>query len=149
MNEEDKLCPVCGAKMKQYPHSLTRVQAGGLIKLADYGIGAASISYDLDLNLGEYTNFAKLAYWGLVEKANPNGGERGGIWKLTEKGIAFMRGLTAVPLRVWVYRGEVVKTSDNFVSISSLAPGGWRYRPQHARDGRPFPPPTPQGDMFT
>lgn len=148
MSDQDELCPACGAKMKQYPHSLTKVQAASLVKLADYGVGPASISYDLDLTLGEYTNFAKLAYWGLVEKANPNGGERGGIWQLTEKGVAFMRGLTAVPAKVWVYRGDVVNQSDTFVSISELAPGGWKYRPEHARDGRPYRAGPPQTDMF-
>lgn len=133
--DEDKLCPHCGAKIKKYPHGLSKSLGRTLRKLAEAGGGPVSIA-NLELSKGEYTNFAKLAYWDLVEKANPSGHERGGIWKLTFRGHDFVRGKGTVRRKAWVYRGDVVEREGELVGIDDVT-GGWKYKPHYAREGRP------------
>ena len=69
-----------------------------------------SITDDLHLIKGEYTNFAKLAYWGLVRKEGTT--DRGGRWEITDLGRSFIRGNSALQKTVWVYRGVVQRNDE-------------------------------------
>lgn len=117
--------------MVEYKHSLTKKQVRPLAKLANRGGGPLMLADDLNLPRSEYTNFSKLAYWGLVEKCDNK--ERGGKWKVTPKGWQFVRGEIRLRRTVWSYRGEIVRTEGPEVGITEVT-GGWQYRPQYARE---------------
>ncbi len=121
--------------MVEYRHSLTKAQVRPLAKLNAAGGGPLNITDDLKLTRGEYTNFAKLAYWNLVKKEGDT--ERGGRWQITEAGRQFIRGEITRPRVVWVYRGSVQRTEGKVTVMDCT--GGWKYRPEYARDARPHP----------
>lgn len=129
-----KKCPHCGAKMVEYKHSLTKAQIRPLAKLAKAGGGPLNITDDLNLTKSEYTNFAKLAYWGLVKQEGNS--ERGGNWQITEKGWGFVKGLVGIRKQVIIYRGNLVKFLGDFITIQQVT-GGWQYRPQYIRESQP------------
>lgn len=112
-----------------------------LTKLAMKGREPQSVA-DLDLTQGEYTNFAKLAYWNLARKANPNGAERGGIWQITDTGMRFVTGQISLPKKVWVYRNEVVLKEEKTVGIEDIT-GGWKYKPHYVREREDHTPHQP------
>lgn len=128
-----KNCPHCGAAMVEYKHNLSKGQVGPLIKLFEAGGGPVSITDDLHLIIGEYTNFAKLAYWGLARQQG--GSERGGVWEITEKGRQFVQGDITLPRTVWVYRGDVQRFEGGNISIHKVS-GGWKFKPQYAAEAQ-------------
>lgn len=134
MRAAPKYCECCGAKMVEYVHVLSKGLVRCLAKLAVAGGGPLSIADDLKLSKSEYTNFGKLQYWQLVEHADPQV-ERGGIWKLTTAGWAFVSGELALQPRVWTYRGRVVRFENAAITIDQVT-GGWKYRPEYAREAR-------------
>ena len=117
-----------------------------LYKLALTGREPASVA-DLDLTQGEYTNFAKLAYWGLARKANPNNSERGGMWKITDTGMRFITGQISLPKKLWVYRNEVVLRESKQVGIEDIT-GGWKYKPHYVREREDHDPDPYQPDLL-
>lgn len=139
---DESKCLHCGAKTVEYKHNLSKGQIRPLIKLLAAGGGPASITDDLHLIKGEYTNFAKLAYWGLAKKEGIT--ERGGRWQITERGKEFLRGKIKLRKTVWVYRNDVQRFEGDEISVMDVT-GGWKYRPQYAREARPH---DDQGDLF-
>lgn len=119
--------------MVEYKHGLSKSLMRCLVKLCDAGGGPLNISDDITLTKSQYTNVAKLAYWSITEKANPHGGERGGVWKVTRIGWQFIRGEISLPKWVRVYRGDVVKKSARGIYFDEVT-GGWKYKPQYARE---------------
>jgi hypothetical protein len=130
-----KFCDHCGAKMVEYKHGLAKGLVRSLAKIGLAGGGPLNIADELKLTKSEYTNFGKLKYWGLVEKTNPEI-ERGGIWRVTETGWAFLRGNIKLSPHVWTYRNRVVRYEGGSITIDEVT-GGWKYRPEYAREARP------------
>jgi hypothetical protein len=127
----------------KYKHGISKSLVKCLYKLQLAGGGPLNISDSLDLSKGQYTNFAKLQYWGFIEHANPNHSERGGYWVITPKGYLFLQDKLTVTRFAWVYRGDVVERTGPDVGVKDVT-GGWHYRPQYARDARPH---GPQNDL--
>lgn len=141
MGKEVERCPHCNAKIVEYKHGLSKVLVRSLVKVAKRGAGAHRISEFLSKS--EYTNFSKLQYWGLAEKAD--GGERGGVWKVTQLGLEFIKGHIQLRQYAWSYRGELVRFDGNRIYVMDVT-GGWKYRPDYAREARPHIDPR-QGDL--
>ena len=135
-----ELCEHCGAKIVEYKHGLGKNLMRCLVKLVNAGGGPLSISDDLKLTKSQYTNFAKLAYWGLVVKANPEGGERGGMWAITAQGWRFVRGAVEIQKYAWVYRGDVIRREGAMLKVTDITDGRWQYRPEYAREAVPHDP---------
>lgn len=129
-----KLCPHCGAKMVEYKHGLSKGILRGLYKLAARGGGPVNLN-DLGLTYNQQSNFQKLRYWGLVEKVDPLS-EKGGDWKITASGIAFMKCEQAQPKYAWSYRGDAVRHSTETVMFDEVTEG-YKYRPEWARESVP------------
>jgi hypothetical protein len=130
-------CSHCGAKMVEYKHGLSKAQVRPLVRLMNAGGGPLNISDDITLNKSEYTNFAKLAYWGLVEKEGDS--KRGGRWQITAIGRRFLGGEVTLQKTAWVYRGVVQRFDGPELSIMDVT-GGWKYRPDYARESVPHDP---------
>lgn len=99
-------CPLCGQHAKLYKRKINSGMARSLIhiyRIAGNGwihvsaIGARS------------REEGKLAYWGLLEEQAAVGvhGGRAGYWRLTDRGISFVRGNLKVPKYAHVYDGRV------------------------------------------
>ncbi len=148
MKRAPKTCPTCDAKMVEYPHSLSRGLARVIFRICqnlgvdrDFHVGSC------DLTNSQINNTQKLRYWGIIAKA-PDASAKGGNWILTDVGLAFAQGRIPMRKKVWTYRGDVVRFEGGEVYIMDVA-GGWKYRPDYAREGRPHDPDPPdQGGLF-
>ena len=80
--KEAKLCRHCGAKMVEYPHTLSRSLARVIfricqnIRAGDPGFHVGSCG----LTNSQINNLQKLRYWGLIAKAR-DASAKGGHWK--------------------------------------------------------------------
>lgn len=147
MAKQEKFCPTCGHKLAEYKHSLSKILLRGMYKLSQIGGGPASVSEDLQLTKSEYTNFAKLAYWDLIEKSESQRGEKGGWWVITDTGWRFLRNEIKLPQSVRVFMKEVVRTEGPMTSIMDITQGRWYYRPEYAREAIPHQL-DPNEDLF-
>lgn len=129
-----KICPHCSAKMVEYPHGLSKGLLRCLVKMVRAGTGDKDLG-DLQMNYNQQSNFQKLRYWGLVEKSDP-GSEKGGKWRMTDLGWAFVKGEIQMRNKVWSYRGEFVRFDGDRIFIQDVT-GGWKYRPEYAREAVP------------
>ena len=136
-----KICSNCGATMVEYKHGMAK----GLARIL------ARIAIDLkgvpgEVLFGDYVNGNKMAhtplsnlhklhYWGLLDKVvRPDG--KGGGWYFTEKGLAFVTGEIKIAKNVWTYRSKFVRFDGPDIGISEVT-GGWKYRPQYAKEAVP------------
>lgn len=134
-----EFCPTCGAKVMEYKHSLSKGLIRAFLKFAKQASLTANGTVNLndcDMNLTERTNFYKLRYWGLLNKADLTN-DRGGEWRMYEKGWKFVKGEISVSKHAWSYRGEFTRFDDEQVFIMDVT-DGWKYRPQYAREAQPY-----------
>lgn len=115
-------CPQCGRFSAEYHFVLNRGLVKALGRLHDFG-GSAVIG-ELGLSNSQYGNFAKLAYWGLMEK---RGTKLDRTWYLTQRGKLFIAGRIKVPKGLRVFGRKVVSLDDDMVSARDLDPE-FRYR---------------------
>ena len=92
---EDSGCPCCGQFVRVYPRRITGRMVRDLCNI--YKLGAAK-STELNAAGGDH---AKLRYWGLVTQGEDM------LWRITQKGIAFLFERTKVPEICFVYDGVV------------------------------------------
>ncbi len=131
-----KQCPCCYAKMVEYKHSFSKAQAVGLGRL--FNVGKPINIRLLDLTRNQWTNFQKLRYWGFVEKAKDDEGNRvGGVWQITAEGKAFVKGIVPTRKSVWTYRGKTVRTEGEFISFRDIHPGDYKQQGDYAREAEP------------
>lgn len=120
-------CPVCGQFAKVYKRKLntTMVKALSLV----YKAAAPTLNFvhgpTVLRGSGVFGgDLGKVAYFDLVEeesKVRPDGG-RGGLWRPTAQGRAFLQGVTTVPTYVHVYDGRVLGFSGEPVDVAHVAP---------------------------
>lgn len=137
MGQHKERCPHCNATMTEYKHSLSKALLRCLVKLAKAGRGDFNLN-ELGMNYNQQSNFQKMRYWGLVEKADPTC-MKGGKWRMTDLGWSFVEGHTQLRKSAWSYRGEFVRFDGDRVYIQDLTEG-WKYRPDYARERRPHEP---------
>lgn len=131
-------CPCCGQLSKVYRRSITRSMAK--VAFAMYARGRAdwhnvpellrTVPY-LRGAAGQGGDWAKLVYWGIVERVQAergDGSKRTGIAKLTDQGIAWME--NRLTLRRWalVYDGDCIGFDGPDVSIYDALPRDFEYR---------------------
>ena len=144
--KKSKLCPHCGAKMQEYPHTLSRSLARVIYRITkNLGRDNRFHIADCELTHNQAANLQKLAYWRIIAKA-PDATAKGGFWDFTDLGLAFAQGRIRLRKKVWTYRGEFVRFDGDQVSIMDVA-DGWKYRPDYAREGRPHPSPDDQPEL--
>lgn len=99
-------CPLCGQHAKMYRRKINSGMARSLIHIYRIaGNGWVHVSAIGARSREE----GKLAYWGLLEEQKATGlhGGRAGYWRLTDKGIAFVRGNLKVEKYALIYDGRV------------------------------------------
>lgn len=139
MSKHKAECSHCGAKIVQYKHSLNVGLRRGLKALYEKG-GTTSID-DLGLNPKDYTNFQKLQYWDLTEKAKDDEGKRlGGIWRITHRGIQFVENKIFINRSVWSYRGKRVRYDGEMIGFSTSPKDFYKTAEEYAKEAIPVDP---------
>jgi len=134
-----EFCPTCGAKMKDWPHTLSKGLARVIFRACqNLGDGRRFHLADLGLTYSQRCNAQKLRYWGILSKA-PDDTAKGGFWILTDLGLAFAQGRVSLQKKVWTFHGEVQRFEGKKIYIGDVT-GGWKYRPDYAREGVPHNP---------
>lgn len=119
--------------MVEYKHGLSKGLVTGLIKIAHH---AQPINLKhLDLTRNQWDNFQKLRYWNLVEKCGDLSG-KGGIWKITALGKAFVLGEVAARRFVWTYRGTRTKYDGDEIFIFRIIEG-YKFKPDYSEEAVP------------
>ena len=145
--KEPELCPECGAKTVEYPHTLSRSLARVIYRITqnldrDRGFHVGSCG----LTNSQINNLQKLRYWGIIAKER-DASAKGGNWNLTDVGLAFAQGRIPRRKKVWTYRGEFVRFDGVQVFITDVS-DGWKYRPEYAREGLPHRDHPDQPELF-
>jgi hypothetical protein len=102
---EYTICPTCGAKHREWPHTLNRGLVIALFRLADFG-GRGNLQ-EIGLTKNQYTNFYKLKHWGLAVSCR-----KGGEWEITAKGYKFCLNELAIPRVAWSCRNKSIPPPD-------------------------------------
>ena len=134
------ICPHCGAKMKEYNHVLSIPLCKALVKLYNHSLqGEIPVNIKcLKMTRNQWDNFQKLRYWDLVSKyVDQNGKRKGGEWKITKRGIDFVKGIIRIKNHVTTYRGERIKYYGSKVRIESVVEDNYRKRRDYAKDSTP------------
>ena len=132
-SREGARCPCCNRLGKRYKRALHASPALGLLMLErldrvhpDQFFHVSAIERQClragSLPRNVMGDFAKNAYWGLIEeKPKDTGDERGGrtsgFWRMTDKGRLFARGDLAIPRHAILLSGELVGFSGEAVTI--------------------------------
>lgn len=130
LQTENKHCPHCGARLKEWWHVLTPGVVGALRKFAtavhrynrnDINPRKDLDGTDLELTKNEDGNWSVLRYHGLVAHVRkPDGTRKGGYWLLTRRGGQFLRNEIAIPRRVKSWRNRIVGYDQKFIRITDL-----------------------------
>jgi hypothetical protein len=126
--KEGVTCPCCGQLAKAYNRQIHSTIAKMLIRI--YLLWKSSIRPDQYHHLSAIidgisatgiNDFSKLAYWGLIEE-KPRDPENSvnrtsGYWKITEKGINFVRGTVTVQKYAVIYDNRVLEFRGEQVNI--------------------------------
>ena len=117
--EEGLLCPCCEQYAKVYRRRINKGQAQSLIRL--YRLGAQAQNgwvHVRDLGAASREE-GKLVHWGLVEEGGKRAdGGRGGWWRLTANGRAFVEGRIGVAKYVYLYNARLLRVDNSeYVTI--------------------------------
>ena len=131
----------CKATTKDYQHQLNVVLVNGLSKLYRYhlahGWSPVNVRHDLDMTFSEWENFQKLRYFGLVEKSYDEDGKRiRANWKITDKGVRFVRNKGWCYPKVWTWRGDPIEFEGDPISIKEAFKEIWEAE-DYAAGARP------------
>jgi len=128
---EGVTCPCCGRFGKIYKHKLNTGMARILIDLVKMKRGDEFIDIRILKSFvpgsGDY---AYLRFWGLIEQAPNNliSKRSSGLWRATEKGIAFARGQIQVPSHIFVFDNQPEGFSDTLTDIQTALGERFDYR---------------------
>jgi len=128
--DEGVHCPACGQDVKRYKRKLSSGMATALIRLYHKSGGNTlewvHISELQPLNGGE---FAQLKRWQFIdEHLNEDETKRtSGTWRMTNRGIDFVRGKIKARSHVWTYNGKTVGWSDEHITIQQALGDKFNY----------------------
>lgn len=127
-------CAACGQHVQSYRRSLYGAMVGNFLNLVVVWLPATrEYVHVRDFESRRYQrggDFAKLAFWGLVEAApNDNPKKRcSGLWRPTKHGLAFATGKVRVPRTVILYNNQPRGFLGPFVAITEVLPEGFDYQ---------------------
>ncbi|MCG3177355.1 MAG: hypothetical protein MOGMAGMI_02329 [Candidatus Omnitrophica bacterium] len=125
VKEEVKFCECCGARLMGRWERVTPGLVRTLIKfkraVLAHNRNRVHVWKEAGLVTNELCNFQKLRFHALVAKVrDANGDHEIGYWLLTKRGNQFLKGLVAVPRRVFVFRNEVKNHDAGTVTIKDV-----------------------------
>lgn len=122
-------CPACSRFAKRYKRKLNSSMAAALIGFYRHVAGLSEwvhIPKETQISrLGG--DWAKLSYWGLIEtrvdQEREDNGPNSGFWRITDKGISFVRGEISVPTHVLTYDAAMLGFDDSEMTTIQEALG--------------------------
>jgi len=132
-------CPCCGQTAALRKRSIRRDWSLWLIELWRLGSDQEWVSAaDIAKRIPNWTggDYAKLRFWGMIEP-KPNDKDptknQSGIWRITDKGIQFVKKQLRVPSTALVYNNKCFGFSNDPVSIEDTLKESFDWRV----DGQP------------
>jgi hypothetical protein len=114
---EGVTCPCCDQFVKVYRRGLHKTMVGSLVQMyRSHGQRWAHLLRSGSKGGDE----AKLRYWGLLEEEtsiNREDGGRAGYWRVTDRGVAFIRGAAIVPRYSLVFNAECIGHDGELIDI--------------------------------
>lgn len=119
--EDGATCPCCRRLAKIYRRKINSTQARDLIAMYRYGGTEFAYLPHVRKASGGRSNREepKLRWWGLVEEEptlRPDGG-RAGWWRVTERGVMFVRCQITVPKYAREYDGRCLRLLGDPITI--------------------------------
>jgi hypothetical protein len=115
--EKGCICPACKQHVKQYKRKLSSTMAGVLIRIYAYlnknqicngFMKYQNILDQLQVPTSQRADWQKLVYFDLIEpKTTKKGDKEQGLYRITPRGIAFIKGEITMPEHCKVYNGKV------------------------------------------
>ncbi len=126
--EETPRCPTCGHLLVEYSFNFNKGLASVLIKLYEAG-GPIEIA-KLHLTNSQYSNYPKLAYWDVAAKHTIDEDTKGGVWKITQRGIDFIAGHLSMRRKVVMKNGEFIRFDGDSMMFNEIV-AGYDYKPYY------------------
>lgn len=119
--EDGADCPCCGQRAQIYRRKLNSGMARALIliwKEAQRQIDLGALLEDAWVDIRKINvrggDYAKLAYWGLIEPHSEHDDVKySGLWRITKRGSDFVLRSAVVPDAVYVYNGSLLDMYDS------------------------------------
>ena len=128
---EGVACPCCDKLVVEYKRSCHAEAAAFLVQLVGRYNRKPRWYHTKDILRAKgknSTDAAYLVHWGLMERKDAeDDGRRGGMYRPTDKGIAFAMGLTKVPRYAILYNNKVLRWSENMVDIRQALAKRFNY----------------------
>lgn len=119
-------CPLCAQFAKRYRRKLNKRMIKALRLLVQSGAALDFVHAPTVLSTaaGPARDPGMLALFNLVEELQVvrDDGGRAGYWRVTEAGLAFLRGKLTLPKYALVYDGRRLGYTGDPVSINTVAP---------------------------
>ncbi len=131
--EDEIYCEACGHAIIEYSFNINQGLCSVLIKLYEAG-GPIEIA-KLRLTNSQYSNYPKLAYWGLAERHTIDEDAKGGVWKITRKGLEFITGSIAVSKRAVMKNKQLIRFDGDAVKFDEII-DGYDYKPFYKAQAR-------------
>lgn len=119
-------CPCCGRYAQIYRWSLSETVAWQLIRLYRESFNAGGdgwVHASLLIPPGQtgVGDLGKAKYFNLIEEkpTTTSRMKKSGCWRLTTKGLSYVRGIEMIPSFVMVFDDRIIETSDKLESIFS------------------------------
>jgi hypothetical protein len=126
--DEGHDCPLCTQHAKVYKFPVNAAIARALILMyRKNGKDWVDVP-ELGLPGG---HFAKLRYWGLIEKPDgrrEDGSTRVGIWRVTDAGEDWLMGHATIQKKAHIYNNRCLKLSGDPVTITDALGKAFDYR---------------------
>jgi hypothetical protein len=129
-------CETCGRYAQVYKRRIHSAVARQLIEIWNLGIDDYVHARDLILDgLSGVCDLGKAKYFGLVaQKENTDDGlKANGYWKLTQKGIDFIKNGARIPEYVLVFDDRVIGVAQTDVDINDCL--GYKFDYRNLMDG--------------
>lgn len=114
--DDGEQCPLCNQMAKMYKRKINATMARTLIRL--HRVAGSDYAHAPSLP-GDNHEISQLAWWGLVEEdgqPRPDGG-RGGHWRVSDKGRAFIFQGLKVPKYAKIYDHKLYGLTGDPVTI--------------------------------
>lgn len=133
--EEGCECPACHQNVKQYKHKINGLTAKSLIDLYVLTLQNPNKPYfhvqdDIDVPLKVGGSFAKMRWWKLIEempKDDDSKGRTSGYWRITMRGIAFVKNELTIPEYVKLFNAKHFGFTGKNINIHSSLDSKFNY----------------------
>ena len=130
--DEGHECPCCTQFAKVYKRKIHASMARAVISIyrASYWEKKHWVEISKLLPHNQVADAAKLRYWGLIEEepsVRSDGSERTGFWRITLKGMEFVRGAGTVQKYAKLYDGRCLGLEGDMVTIQDALGKKFNY----------------------